>query len=463
MKLKHETVSVPEQNPFQFDMLDRKQQAEMLTTFIKSIDEPLTMSVEAGWGHGKTTFFRMWAQHLKNNNFSCISFNAWESDYSEDPFIPFVAELRKSIIEAESGSGEISKKLADLSNFLRKTGIQVAKRTLPVAVKMITAGLLDADDLIKEAAGDAIEKAIEQKFDEYEADRESVDKFKLALAKVVQELKDQEKQLPLVFMIDELDRCRPTYALALLERIKHIFNVDGIIFVLAIDRKQLLESIRTVYGSNTDATRYLRRFIDFGYTLPDPKPEKYPSHLMSTMNFHNQFSRVTGDANSGNSFLNTFTALSTCFGMRLRDQEHAFSLLSVVWRVLQDREDIDPFILAALLVLKVADEDMYEKLIKKEIQVQEVFSRILKHPAGIKFMDESSGFAFEASMRKATEANSAINAILDDLRGLANQVNPHPNAQQKLRVMENMFQYGSGSRGFNKVVASLEVTNQFKN
>jgi len=166
---------------------------------------------------------------------------------------------------------------------------------------------------------------------------------------------------------------------------------------------------------------------------------------------------------SGNHFLETFTVLSTCFGMRLRDQEHAFSLLAVVWRMLQDREDIDPFILAALLVLKVADEDMYGKLIKEEIQVQEVFSRILMHPVGIKFMDENYGFAFEAAMRKATETKSAINTMLDDLRTRATQVNLYPDAQQKLNVMEPMFQYGSGKRGFNKVVASLEVTNQFKN
>jgi len=463
MKLKHSTLQISEQNPFEFDKLDRTQHAEMLTQFILSIEEPLTISVEAGWGHGKTTFFRMWAQNLINQEYSCISFNAWESDYSEDPFIPFVSELRKAITEVKGGSDETSKKLVAISELLRKTGIQVAKRTLPVAAKILTAGLLNTDEIIEQAAGDAIEKAIEQKFDEYDADRKSLEKFKTVLTSAVLELKAQGKKLPLVFMIDELDRCRPTYALALLERIKHIFNVDGIVFVLAIDREQLLESIRTVYGSKTDASRYLRRFVDYRYSLPDPKPEKYPHHLMSSMNYGQQFARVTGDPNAGNQFLETFIALSTCFGMRLRDQEHAFSVLTVVWRTLQDREDINPFILAALLVLKVADEDMYSRLIKGEIKIQEFFSYILRQPAGIKFMSENYGFAFEAYMCMGTETDSAITARVDDLRMRAGEPDTYPDAVRKLQIIQHIYQRGSDKRSFDKVVKSLEITNLFKN
>ena len=211
MKLKHSTLDISEQNPFEFDKLEREQHAEMLTEFIMSIDDPLTISIEAGWGHGKSTFLKMWAQSLRNQQFSCISFNAWEGDYSDDPFIPFVSELRKAITEVNGESSEVSKKLVAISELLRKTGIQVAKRTLPVAAKILTAGLLDTDEIIEQAAGDAIEKAIEQKFDEYEADRDSLVHFKAALTSAVQELKEQRKKLPLIFMIDELDRCRPTY------------------------------------------------------------------------------------------------------------------------------------------------------------------------------------------------------------------------------------------------------------
>jgi len=463
MKLKHSTLLIPEQTPFQFDKLEREPHAKMLTQFISSIEEPLTMSVEAGWGHGKTTFFRMWAQHLKNENFSCISFNAWEGDYSDDPFIPFVSEIRKAMTEVKGVSGEVSGKLADISELLRRTAVQVAKRTLPVAAKVLTAGLLDTDAIIEQAAGDAIAKAIEHKFDAYDADRKSLDNFKAALTSAVKVLKEQGRKSPLIFMIDELDRCRPTYALALLERIKHIFNVEGIVFVLAIDREQLLESIRTVYGSQTDAGRYLRRFVDYRYSLPDPKPDKYPHHLMSAMNFRDQFARVTGDANAGNHFLETFIALSTCFGMRLRDQEHAFSVLTVVWRTLDSWEDINPFILAALLVLKVADEGMYSKLVKREINVQKLFDHILKSSAGVKFMNENYGYVFEAYMSVGTETDEAVAARVEDLKMRAAQSDAHSDVAQKAHIFQNIGPRGSGRQSFDKVVKSLEMASQFKN
>ena len=75
--------------------------------------------------------------------------------------------------------------------------------------------------------------------------------------------------------VDELDRCRPSYSVELLERIKHVFSVKGAVFILAVDRDQLLSSISGVYGSNIDAPRYIRKFIDWNFSLPNPSPFDY--------------------------------------------------------------------------------------------------------------------------------------------------------------------------------------------
>ena len=74
-------------------------------------------------------------------------------------------------------------------------------------------------------------------------------------------------------MIDELDRCRPPYAVELLEVAKHLFSVDYIVFVLAVNRPELAHSIRDLYGSGFDAAGYLRRFFDIDFRLPDPERE----------------------------------------------------------------------------------------------------------------------------------------------------------------------------------------------
>lgn len=65
-----------------------------------------------------------------------------------------------------------------------------------------------------------------------------------------------------MFFIDELDRCRPTFAIELLERIKHLFDIQNIVFVLSIDKEQLEASTAAAYGSAINAPEYLRRFID---------------------------------------------------------------------------------------------------------------------------------------------------------------------------------------------------------
>ena len=72
----------------------------------------------------------------------------------------------------------------------------------------------------------------------------------------------------LVIFIDELDRCRPNYALEMLERIKHYFDDDRIIFVISLNKEQLTHTITNYYGSGFDATRYLNKFFDLEMYLP---------------------------------------------------------------------------------------------------------------------------------------------------------------------------------------------------
>ena len=84
------------------------------------------------------------------------------------------------------------------------------------------------------------------------------------------ELAESHGQHPLVVVIDELDRCRPSYAVELLKAAKHLFAVDGVVFVLALNRSELSHSIGALYGGKFDATGYLRRFIDVDFRLPDP-------------------------------------------------------------------------------------------------------------------------------------------------------------------------------------------------
>lgn len=158
-------------------------------------------------------------------------------------------------------------KAVDLGAVLLKGS---AKLGMKVAVRAATAGLADAadlGDLTKDAekeAEDAAAAYMDQILDRPRRQKETADRFKQALGELPGRLSPPgagEQQKPLIFIIDELDRCKPHFALALLERVKHFMAVPNVHFVLGVHMKQLQSSVRYAYGSDIEAISYLQKFI----------------------------------------------------------------------------------------------------------------------------------------------------------------------------------------------------------
>ncbi len=127
------------------------------------------------------------------------------------------------------------------------------------------------------------------------------------------ELVGTETKTPVVFVIDELDRCRPDYALEVLEIIKHVFDVPHVHFVLGVNLKSLQSSVHAAYGAESDAVQYLRKFIDVKLQLPrkvdkqdrGPAAMTYLQTLIEKMELHAHLSddltevvRVVDDAHT---------------------------------------------------------------------------------------------------------------------------------------------------------------------
>lgn len=275
----------------------------------------------------------MWKQHLRNSGVHTLYFNAWESDFTDDPLVALIGELEVGLSELKllNASAAPSPTAVAVSR-VKRIGTTLLKRSLPAAVKLATAGLLDLNDITEETLGDLAEKTAESEIEAYEESRRSITKFREAIEEVARHvgtLNNEGERLPLVLIIDELDRCKPSYAVRVLECIKHLFAVPGIVFVLAVDRTQLSHSVRSQYGVGMDATGYLRRFFDIELSLPEPTGQRFSDAQFDRFGLSEVFKErgTQGEAQFAKSNIQEiFPELFKAFSCSLRERERSFSL-----------------------------------------------------------------------------------------------------------------------------------------
>ena len=170
--LKNKEIKIPENDPFQNDSLNRKESAEALTQLILSTDEALVMCIDAPWGQGKTTFLRMWQQHLKNNEIPTIYFNAWENDFSDDALISLIGEVGSSLSEL-SKTGNESKAKEYFQN-AKNIGAGLVKRSIPAGIKIATMGVLDLEEITEQTLATFAESIAKEQIENYENSKKSV-------------------------------------------------------------------------------------------------------------------------------------------------------------------------------------------------------------------------------------------------------------------------------------------------
>jgi len=227
------------------DIFQRKKFGEALFSVVSAAEEPFVLAIDAPWGEGKTVFARMWTGLIKQKGGSAVYLDAFDSDYLADPFVALASKVYELL---ENETPDRKKGFIELA---KKTG-RIATR---IGVKALTGVALDgtaleeagvADEISDEGAL-AIDRVLERRIIGAAEDRTTLTAFQQFLQCYA---KESDSEFPLVFIVGELDRCRPDYALELLETIKHLFSVPNVVFVLVVNRSQLEESIRTKYGSD---------------------------------------------------------------------------------------------------------------------------------------------------------------------------------------------------------------------
>ena len=380
------------------------------------IDGPCVIAVDAAWGAGKTTFVKMWSQHLRNKGFPVVEFNAWETDHAGDPFVAIVAELTEGLRLFEDES--VAEKTRDMVEAAKK----VALRAVPAAIRILTAGVLDVQPLIEKEVGKLLASYAENRVKKYSEAQESINGFKNKL-QAMATLLFRSKSHPLVVMVDELDRCRPSYAVELIEVAKHLFAADHTVFVLAVNRDQLSHSIKALYGIDFDSTGYLRRFFDFDYRLPSPDRQAFVETILDSV-------EIRGDVRS---LLLVLWSLASFSLRQIAQSILRIGLISVSWK-LGYRSTL---LTAAALFLRTADPSLYDEFVDGRISAEDLVDKVFERTGISRAQRESRSSRHQCSRLEAiiavaekeiggettvSYADSIDSSLIDRHRNLSTEV-----------------------------------------
>lgn len=465
MLLKNREIDIVEENPFQNDVLNRKESGEALTSFILSARDSLVVCIDAPWGQGKTTFLKMWEQDLKNKGVPTVYFNAWENDFSDDALVSLIGEISSSIKEL-SKNGDESKAVEYLDK-AKLFGVALLKRTIPVAAKIATAGALDLDNVTEQALGGFSEAIAKEQIEKYESSKKSIIYFRESISNLAGSFSTAENPKPLVFIIDELDRCRPNYAIEILEKAKHFFNVDNIIFVLGADKNQLGSSIKSIYGEGINVNGYLRRFMDFDYFLPPPDKGLFLKALFNKFSFNEYFSQKTSSnlRHEGQHCLSMFSELFEIYRLTLREQEHCCTLLSLSIRTTPTDYNLFPIFLCFLIVLKVKEPNFYKRLGTGEVGELELLEHLKRVPNSIDLLSKGYGPSLEAYIVTCNSSRHDHYDVLKKYQEICDSSSTtEPEKQRATRILkiidELHWNHGIGSLGY--LLKKIEIASRFK-
>lgn len=241
---------------FENDVIGRKEFCTTLTERVlqqveTTKNESYTMSINGTYGTGKTSVLKGWEKLLKDeysNRCDVKYLDIWEGEYHNDPFVVF----GHAILRLFSNDRYISKQFKELGKYrVSSAGLSLGIPCIPISFNI------------------ALKK--QDPFTSYKKSQNLINNIKESIKN---KINIEETKKPLILLVDELDRVKPTYALQVLEVMKHIFDIEGLVLIFAVNKEQIKNSIMHEYGLKTDFNGYYRRFFKYQVELPT-HAEKY--------------------------------------------------------------------------------------------------------------------------------------------------------------------------------------------
>jgi len=330
-------------------------------------------AVDGEWGVGKSFVLDMIEEQAEKfgqegeelPRFCVFRYNCWEYDYYEEPLVSFVAAMLDDI---ESKTDLFSPEVKErITKIFRAVGSGLLTIAAHVIEEKTGFDLLDAGKSgLSEAEHNNKEK---QAYDDHLS-------FKKALNALRDEISEIAKHQTVVFLVDELDRCLPEYAIRTLERLHHLTEgVSNVQIILAVDRGQLEHTVKQIYGEKANAKRYLRKFVDFDLKLPvGTVQENFDQRFENYVKcFQKESTVVKNEEIDQLKFL-------LLEGIEMRQRIALIEKCSLLHNLMLSDEDMDPIFMVLelfLTLLSYTEPDLKEG--KRQFDIRNVFSSEALH------------------------------------------------------------------------------------
>ncbi|MFQ2244863.1 KAP family P-loop NTPase fold protein [Aeromonas enteropelogenes] len=388
MKFVTPSLVIEQDDGFKNDVLQRKYFGEALSNMVTRTTDDLVISIDGQWGEGKTTFVKMWQGLLKENGVPSIYIDAFQNDYTDDAFISIASSINTYV---EQYAPETEAK-AHFSDKAKKVGIRLLSWSAKIGIKAATLGAIKGSDIealseigsdIASDTSESISALIQERLSSHTKESELIQSFKESLSEIPNAIKENRSGR-LVIIIDELDRCRPSFAVEILEKIKHFFSVKNVVFVLVMHKSQLEEAIKSVYGENIDAHTYLHKFINIETSLPK-RLNSYHGHDISAyinrlLQLHEL--ELWGDEHH---IHDSLKPIGQHFNLSLRQLEKVFTNLAIIYSTSEKNHLRLVPIITFVSTLKVVNPGLFKKVSQGRISYTELSSAI-----GLSNEDESN-------------------------------------------------------------------------
>ena len=342
LQLRAPEFVVDADSPFANDRLNRQKDVKSFCDVIRNAGRHGTIILLDGqWGSGKTAFVKMAAAYLQTQDVRVAEFNAWKQGHTEMPFADLLAAISKQVDKSKM-----------------ETVKKAAGNALVHITKVTSRGIVDLD---------AMKVPKPELIAQWAEIEESVNEFKTQL-----QLAASSDQDPFVVIVDELDRCRPDYALSVLETVRHLFDVPGVVVVLAANLEELCHTVQSIFGPDFTADRYIRRFADQYVLLTKPDEQHLSEFLedtLETAGLHTRISAVRSRRGIDTGAGRVLQLAIDAVGCSIRDLEQA--IFRTVAPTVSTRPHSHPnsstcqptLIVAALTTLQVVAVDAYRGIL----------------------------------------------------------------------------------------------------